>query len=136
MPEETRRISITENLPDLGSDQLNDAMKTLFSLYAQNSAKMIEEFRQLKANIIASVSQATHGQEQNWSTRYLRLQSGGGGGTDFSIRYRNDTRDKSDPSGTHRLEWIAKSTATDPDTGNPWPDDQWSTVLNGEVMSE
>jgi len=53
---------------------------------------------------------------------------GEGGAASYSIRYRNDGA-----TGEHRLEWIAKATALDPDTGLAWPDDDWNEVLGGEA---
>jgi len=126
-------IEISGTMPDLGNPELNQLAQTLLAMSAKFTSQQAEanaKIRQDMANAYSEASSA--GAASSGGDAYLPRRGGG----NFSIRYRNDTRDKSDPSGTHRLEWIAKNTATDPDTGNPWPDDQWSTVLNGEVMSE
>jgi hypothetical protein len=54
-------------------------------------------------------------------------------GTDFSIRYRNDTQ-RNNTEGIHRLEWIAKPTAIDPVTNLEWPDSEWTPVLHGDAV--
>ncbi len=54
-------------------------------------------------------------------------------GTDFSIRYRNDT-ERENEAGIHRLEWIAKPTAIDPATDLEWPDEAWTPVLHGDAV--
>ncbi len=55
------------------------------------------------------------------------------GGADFTIRYRNDTA-RENEAGIHRLEWIDKPTAIDPETGVEWADELWQPILHGDAV--
>jgi hypothetical protein len=107
-------------------------------------AKTIAGLQQQVRLTIAQVPQAEHlpfGQDRAEERTMVEIQDEavderdrndvigeGGSAAAYSLRYRNDGA-----GGVHRLEWIAKATDTDPDTGLPWPDDDWNEVLGGDA---
>lgn len=101
---------------------------------------------------IAEISQKTERSPTDFGQANV-LNDGGGTGSLFAIRYRNDTA-TGDAADIHRLEWIAKSSAYDAakltDAGKTeadmtgdyasdhdymWDDDLWNKVVGGEAVA-
>lgn len=115
---------------------LLDSFRELASKGSRDNAKLKDDLISLVVELDRKIGQSKQSSKQE------NIINGGGGGADFSLRYRNDTERStlglsvSDPP-IHRLEWIARDSATYKDEdGNDveWPNDRWKPVLHGEYV--
>lgn len=112
--------------------RINDKMEGFASIIVGLQSSLPDPSSPINTNQQDVVEQTMAHELEDDSTREDGRQDvigeGGSGAAAYSLRYRNDGA-----TGVHRLEWIAKATALDPDTGLPWPDDEWNEVLNGDA---
>lgn len=122
--------------PDQRFEEIEKRVQQFSQMLAQQDfsantliAKLTRQFELLYAEFLVYKRHKFHEVEEE-----IIPISSGGGGTNFSLRYRNDTETEN-PEGIHRLEYINESSPySDPDTETFWPDEDWIPVPGGDAV--
>jgi hypothetical protein len=140
MPNTANRDESTEKL-----------MQQFGKLMAATTQRLVERLGELERSQARVVTQTRLAQQAGDDSiqQHVIQGAGAGGGTAFSLRYRNDILRGSE-EGVQRLEWIAKSSPFQPneddtpyvptgdyatDYAHCWPDDQWTAVFGGDTTA-
>lgn len=137
-----------------GTGDVDDSVTAMARLLAQQGAQIAERIGQLERAVaeVVTQSRAMDDAGGRGSPGQADIIQGGilgaSTGTSFSLRYRNDTL-LGDEDGTHRLEWIAKSSPFQPnedgtayvqtgdyatDYAHCWPAEDWNAVFGGDAV--